>query len=165
MTQNLPMQSPTSNDPAGTLWTRRNVLLAVAFLTVLPVLFGAAVYLLSDGTKSFWVASWRLLNSEITGIFMVFATAQAFPRVQRRLGMPNPYGDERERLIALKSTRFTFILTVALMMVGLITFLIWGALNARASVGVPDIGSAINWVMLTVLSSHYGSMIYYNRKM
>ena len=166
ITKSQSMQQPSSDEaPHKPVWTRSYVTIFISGLVALPILFGLVdeflVDIRSTDGSSFWVTFWYVASVELTALTLVTGAVLIFPRLRDRMDVPNPSGDERERMISFRASYFAFIMAMLIMLVAGLA-----SLTTRAiGLGQPEISFDlfIN-LLLAIQLSYVGSMIYLNRK-
>lgn len=142
------------------VWTRRNVLTLLAGAVGLPLLAGVGA-VLTDSDRSFWAVVGTILLVEAAAASFAFAIGSMIPRVRNRLELPAYEGDERERLIAMKATQFTFLLVSTALMVAWMTLLVSDVLNRPLTINADGMLAAVIAFQFTQAAA----TVYYSRRM
>lgn len=151
-------QMPTADHPS--IWSRRNVTIGALLIVGLPFLVAGFTYL-TGSDRGFWKDVLTTVSAEAIGAatFMILATS--VPRARRSLEIPDPAGDERERLISMKATHRVYTLSSQVLL-WIALGLIWVG-GKDHMVEIPT-GSGI-WLLLAMQVTYVGSLIYYNKKL
>lgn len=150
----------TSNGKSS-LWSRRNVLTLLITVVGLAAAAGAAATFIKPSI-SFWQVAWYVLQAEIGGMLVLFALGQMIPPLRQRLELPDPGGDEREQLIAMKAVRFTYtVLSTA----GVIAFIAILTVEAFKPAVTISASNAVLYGLLLMQACNIGAVVYYSRRM
>lgn len=156
---------PPSSDtiPASTVWTRPKITVYLLTLAVFPFLAGAVNAAFLSGPRGFWPAAGYMFAAEFVACSGFMLAVMSVPALRSRFDIPDPDGDERERWISGKATRFAFLATgVILLAVSL------GSQVVATAIGGHPARIPADWLIFILLAGQFAqfwSMIYYSRKM